>query len=212
MHNHRLFDNRKAAGIALSRSLTHLEGSLGVVLAIPRGGVAVGVEVARWLHFPLDILLSKKIGHPANPEFAIGAVTLEDRILTPDTGVSPAYIEQETIRIRRELDIRYKTLKGDTPSIDVWGKTIVIVDDGIATGLTLKASIEMIRRRHPASIVLAVPVAPEATCRLLRPLVDELVVLHRPSAFSGVGSYYKDFTQVEDAEVAAMLRDAGKFK
>ncbi len=207
MEQHYFFNNRKAAGIALSRSLIHLEGSQGIVLAIPRGGVPVALEIAKSLHFPLDILLSKKIGHPANPEFAIGAVTLEDRLLSLDAEVPMEYIEQETTRIRQELAIRYKTLKGERPALDVCGKIIVIVDDGIATGLTLQASIRMIRRRKPAGIILAVPIAPASACRLLRPLVDELVVLHTPTSFHGVGAYYRDFAQVEDAEVVAMLQE-----
>jgi putative phosphoribosyl transferase len=207
MEQQQFFHHRKAAGIALSRSLIHLKGSPGIVLAIPRGGVPVALEIAKALHFPLDILLSKKIGHPANPEFAIGAVTLEDRLLSPDAEVPLEYIEQETNRIRQELDIRNKTLRGERPALDVCGKIVVIVDDGIATGLTLQASIQMIRRRNPARIVLAVPVAPAAACRLLRPQVDELVVLHTPTSFSGVGAYYRDFSQVEDAEVVAMLRN-----
>lgn len=208
-HNDEIFKDRKAAGIALAGALAHLKGSDSIILAIPRGGVPVGFEISKSLKIPLDILLSKKIGHPANPEYAIGAVTPEDRVLSPTMDVTDVYIEQETLRIRRELSLRYKSLRGDIAPVEIRGKNIIIVDDGIATGQTLAASIQMIRRQMPERIILAVPVAPDATCRWLKPMVDELIVLRTPTHFSGVGAYYEDFSQVEDAEVAELLLKAG---
>jgi putative phosphoribosyl transferase len=207
MEDDRLFTDRKAAGCALATALKHLRGSSGIVLAIPRGGVPVAAEVAHILSLPLDILLSKKIGHPANPEYAIGAVTAEDRILSPGQEIDPDWIEAETVRIRKEILEKRRRLKGDRPDIPLHNRIVIIIDDGIATGQTLLATLPMIRRQHPARIIIAVPVAPAAAVRSLRPEVDEIVVLHTPMNFSGVGAFYEDFTQVEDAEVAALLKE-----
>jgi putative phosphoribosyl transferase len=209
MNEDRMFADRKAAGRALAHALEHLKGSKSVVLAIPRGGVPVAAEVARALSLPLDILLSKKIGHPVNPEYAIGAVTAEDRVLNAGEHVDPLWIEAETNRIRTELQAKRQRLKGNRPDIPLRNRTVIIIDDGIATGQTLLATLPMIRRQHPARIVIAVPVAPAASLHALRSLVDELIVLHTPRHFAGVGVFYADFTQVEDAEVAALLSAVG---
>lgn len=209
MNEDGMFADRKAAGRALAHALEHLKGTTGVVLAIPRGGVPVAAEVARALSLPLDILLSKKIGHPANPEYAIGAVTAEDRVLNAGEHVDPLWIEAETNRIRTELQTKRQRLKGNRPDIPLRNRTVIIIDDGIATGQTLLATIPMIRRQHPARIVIAVPVAPAASLHALRSRVDELIVLHTPRHFAGVGVFYEDFTQVEDAEVAALLSAVG---
>jgi predicted phosphoribosyltransferase len=191
----------------LALALEHLKGSNGIVLAIPRGGVPVAKEVALHLSMPLDILLSKKIGHPANPEFAIGAVTAEDRVVNTEKWPDPEWLEDETARIRTELAAKRRRLKGDQPDLSLRDRTVIIVDDGIATGNTLRATLPMIRRQHPARIVIAAPVAPRATCLALKQEVDEFVVLQMPVQFSGVGAFYDDFNQVEDAEVAAILKE-----
>ena len=206
MNDQVFFPDRKSAGKALALALDHLKGMKGVVLAIPRGGVPVAAEVAHALSMPLDILLSKKIGHPVNPEFAIGAVSLEDRVLSPEQDLDPKWIDAETLRIRKELTSKSQRLRGDRTDILLRDRIVIIVDDGIATGQTLRATLLMIKRRQPAKIVIAVPVAPAATVRMLRPEVDELVVLHTPLYFAGVGAFYADFSQVEDAEVATLLK------
>lgn len=207
MHPDTIYPDRRAAGRALALALEHLKGSNGIVLAIPRGGVPVAKEVALHLSMPLDILLSKKIGHPANPEFAIGAVTAEDRVVNTEKWPDPEWLEDETARIRTELAAKRRRLKGDQPDLSLRDRTVIIVDDGIATGNTLRATLPMIRRQHPARIVIAAPVAPRATCLALKQEVDEFVVLQMPVQFSGVGAFYDDFTQVEDAEVAAILKE-----
>lgn len=209
MHEAQMFTDRKAAGRALAHALEHLKGSASVVLAIPRGGVPVAAEVARTLSLPLDILLSKKIGHPAHPEYAIGAVTAEDRVLNAGEHVDPLWIEAETNRIRTELQAKHQRLKGNRPDIPLRNRTVIIIDDGIATGQTLLATLPMIRRQHPTRIIIAVPVAPAASIHALRSLVDDIIVLHTPRHFTGVGAFYKDFTQVEDAEAAALLSEVG---
>lgn len=206
MTEHVIFPDRKSAGRALAKALQHLKGMNGVVLAIPRGGVPVAAEVAQALSMPLDILLSKKIGHPANPEFAVGAVTLEDQVLTPGQHIDAQWIITETARIRKELSLKSQRLRGNRPDMSIRDRIVIIVDDGIATGQTLRATLPMIRRRQPAKIIIAVPVAPVAAVQSLRPEVDELVVLHTPRHFAGVGVFYEDFSQIEDAEVAMLLR------
>ena len=203
-----VFTDRRAAGNALANALEHLKGSPTVVLGIPRGGIPVAAEIARILGIPLDILLSKKIGHPTNPEFAVGAVTAQDSVIDADQHLDPSWVVAETEQIRAGLREKRRLLKGDRPDVSLSNRTVIIVDDGIATGKTLLATLPMIRRQRPARIIIAVPVAPLATYRLLLPEVDELIVLHIPRHFSGVGAYYEDFTQVEDAEVAAILNDA----
>jgi predicted phosphoribosyltransferase len=207
MNDQAIFPDRKSAGRALALALDHLKGMKGVVLAIPRGGVPVAAEVAQALSMPLDILLSKKIGHPANPEFAVGAVTLEDQVLTPGQDVDAQWIMTQTTRIRKELSLKSQRLKGDRPDMSIRDRIVIMVDDGIATGQTLRATLPMIRRRQPAKIVIAVPVASVAAVQSLRPEVDELVVLHTPRHFAGVGVCYEDFSQIEDAEVAMLLRN-----
>lgn len=207
MHPDTIYPDRSAAGRALALALEHLKGFNGIVLAIPRGGVPVAKEVALHLSMPLDILLSKKIGHPSNPEFAIGAVTAEDCVVNTEKWPDPQWLEDETERIRTELAAKRHRLKGDQPDLPLRDRTVIIVDDGIATGNTIRATLPMIRRRHPARIVIATPVAPRATCLALKQEVDEFVVLQMPVHFSGVGAFYDDFTQVEDVQVAAILKE-----
>lgn len=210
MYEDTIFPDRITAGKRLAAALAHHQGKHGIVLAIPRGGVPVAAEVAKALDMPLDILLSKKIGHPENSEFAIGAVTLEDIILTPGHPVPAGYIAEETARLRNSIAQRQRTFLGKRMPLPLEGRIVIIVDDGIATGQTLRVSLPMIRRHHPARIVIAVPVAPSKTIRALRPEVDELIVLHTPATFTGVGAFYGDFSQVEDEEVVRLLNRWGR--
>lgn len=202
-----MFKDRIDAGLQLSAALIHLKGRDGIVLAIPRGGVPIGHIVSRELGMPLELLLSKKIGHPGNPEFAIGAVSLTDRVIDPRTDVPDDYIELETGRIREKLRADYRKYMGDRVLRPLKGKTVIVVDDGIATGHTLLSTIGMLRSEHPKEIVVAVPVAPKATIKKIRPKVDELVVLLIPDEFYGVGGSYEDFSQVDDEVVVACLKE-----
>jgi predicted phosphoribosyltransferase len=201
-----MFQDRADAGRALARLLTKYKGMPGIILAVPRGGVPVGAEVARALGMPLEPLLSKKIGHPANPEYAIGAVTLEDRMLRDRAGVSDAYVDAETERLRKVMYEQMQRLMKGRASRPVEGITVILVDDGIATGSTLLCSMPMLRRRQPARIVVAVPVAPPEALEGLRAVADEVVCLRTEESFPGVGAFYADFRQVEDAEAAEILR------
>jgi predicted phosphoribosyltransferase len=175
------------------------------VLAVPRGGVPVGYEIAKNLQLPLDIVLSKKIGHPSNKEFAIGAVSMDSAVLDEHPDISKEYIENETVRLRNILREKYKLYRGDREPLEINDKTVILVDDGIATGNTLLASIKMSRKQHPAKIIVAVPVLPYDTVALFEKNTDEFIYLIASKNFRGVGGFYEDFQQIEDDEVIQML-------
>ncbi|SDX50620.1 phosphoribosyltransferase [Flavobacterium degerlachei] len=200
-----LFKDRMEAGLLLSEKLKKYQDSNSIVLAIPRGGVPIGYEVAKRLHLPLDIVLSKKIGHPFNKEFAIGAVSLDSAIIDEHPDISKEYIEQEIIRLRELLREKYKLYKGNRAPIAIEGKNVIIVDDGIATGNTLLVSIEMLRKKNPAKIIVAVPVLPYDTVKIFEQNTDEFIYLIASKSFRGVGGFYEKFYQVEDDEVISML-------
>ncbi|MEZ7503676.1 phosphoribosyltransferase [Flavobacterium sp. Arc2] len=205
MYNEILKDRTEAAFL-LSEKLKKYKNSNSVVLAVPRGGVPLGYIIAKSLQLPLDIVLSKKIGHPSNKEFAIGAVSLNSTILDEHPTVPKEYIENEIARLRNVLREKYKLYRGDREPQVLENKNVILVDDGIATGNTLLASIEMLRKQHPAKIIVAVPVLPYDTVPLFEKHTDELIYLIASKNFRGVGGFYKDFQQVEDEEVIKMMQ------
>jgi predicted phosphoribosyltransferase len=176
------------------------------VLAIPRGGVPIGAYIARELGFPIEVALSKKIGHPTNPEFAIGAVSIGSLDVDHNLPVPQEYIDKEVAKIQEELKRRYQLFMGDKKPTDLENKVVIIVDDGIATGHTLLATIALVKKQKPGKIVIAVPVAPPSAINEFEPLVDEMVCLLAPSGFYAVGQFYEDFQQVSDAEVISALQ------
>lgn len=199
------FRDRTEAGLLLAEKLTQYKGQPGVVLAVPRGGVPVAFEVARQLELPLELILTKKIGHPLNKEYAIGAASLSDHFVIPHEQVSDEYINSEIARIRRKLREMYAKFLGDREPELLAGKTVIVIDDGIATGNTLLGTIQVLRKSNPGRIIIAAPVAsPQAVEKLSR-LVDEMVVIFAPETFSGVGAFYEDFSQVSDEEVLDYL-------
>lgn len=200
-----MFKDRTDAGIALALKLKKYKGKDGVILAIPRGGVPVAAVLARELGMPMEVLLSKKIGHPLNPEYAIGAVSLEDRVISPHPDVDEEYIEKETVRIRKKLAEHYHRFMGDKQPIPLHDKIVIIVDDGIATGNTLLSTLPMIRKQRPKKIIIAVPVSPSGAVLRLSRSVNEMVVALIPDAFYGVGGFYEDFHQVSDEEVVGYM-------
>lgn len=205
------FADRNEAGLLLATSLEEYKGKPAVVFALPRGGVSLGKIVAQHLQAPLDLLIPRKIGHPENPEYAIASVSEKGSVIKNEFEVSridPAWFEHEVEQQRGEATRRRaRYLAGRTPA-DVKSKIAIIVDDGIATGLTMKAAIDEARAKEPATIVLAVPVAPRDTIRELEKLVDRVVVLKRPLQFQGsIGFYYTTFNQVSDEEVIQMMHD-----
>ena len=216
-----LFIDRTDAGGRLAERLKGLAGTPDLlVLAIPRGGVVVGAEVAKRLRAPLDIVIPRKIGLPSNEELAIGAVTEDGTILTePDLAsrlrIPPGYIEAEANRQLVEIRRRLERYRGPRALPEVKGKTIVLVDDGIATGYTVRAALQSLRRRDPARLILAVPVAPPDTLGEMEPLADETICLESPESFSAVGQFYADFAQTTDEQVINLLggyRDASSGK
>lgn len=211
MYNEILKD-RIEAGMLLSDKLKKYQDSNTVILAVPRGGVPVGYVIAKKLNLPLDIVLSKKIPHPFNKEFAIGAVSLDSMILDEHPDVPKEYINEEIVRLRRSLDEKYKLYAGNREPLDIKGKNVIIVDDGIATGNTLLASIEMLRKRKPAKIIVAVPVVPEDVVEIFQEKADEFVYILAPRYFRGVGGFYEEFGQVEDVEVIRILKESAAIK
>jgi putative phosphoribosyl transferase len=209
----RLFADRAEAARALAARLAeeHLPGPL-VVLALPRGGVPIGAEVARRLNAPLDLLLVRKIGAPWQHELAVAAVVdgddpevVIDEETSQATGASPAYIDEQAQIEWREIERRRALyLQGRAP-VPVVGATVIVVDDGIATGTTIRAALKALRRRGAARLVLAVPVAPHSTLVALEREVDRVICLREPSPFRAIGLHYADFHQVEDDEVIAAL-------
>lgn len=204
------YANRTEAAFLLADQLKKYSGQDGIVLAVPRGGVPLGIIVARKLDMPLELLMTKKIGHPMNPEYAIGAVSLTDQMIVPHEDVGQDYIERETRYIRKKLQDNYRKFMGDHQPLPIKGKIIIIIDDGMATGNTLLSTINMLRKQEPQKIVVAVPVAPASAMEKIRPLVDELIVPLVPHHFYGVGGFYDDFQQVSDDEVITLLQDYNK--
>ena len=207
-----IFRDRQDAGRRLAEALEKYRGADAIVLAIPRGGVVVGYEVARALGLPLDVIIPRKIGAPYQPELAIGAIGEDEYVLDQQTvqylGVSQQYISEEIERQKREIERRWKLYRNDRPFPDLTGKTAILADDGIATGYTTMAAARAIRKRKPAKLVLAVPIAPPESVARLRPEVDELIVLDTPEPFFAVGSWYEVFDQTTDEEVIELLHRA----
>ncbi len=204
-----VFEDRYDAASRLIPLLSTYKDDAGVILAVPRGGAPIGYHIAKAYQFPLALLLTKKIGHPSNPELAIGAVSLENEVIDDRFDIADNYIEAQILKIRQSLRERYKKFMGERQPLDLKGKTVIIVDDGIATGNTILASIKMIRTKHPLKIVVAVPVAPARTAKKIRELVDDFVCVYTPEEFSGVGQFYRDFSQVSDEEVIALMKEEG---
>ncbi len=206
-----VFHDRVDAGKKLADKLSQYRSKDVVVLAIPRGGVVVGFEVAGDLGAPLSVIVPRKMGAPGNPELAIGAVTEEgdtyiDSIIVESLGVTQAYIDEVKQEEVEEIKRRMKTYVGDKQRPEIQGKIVILVDDGIATGATMKAAIRTVRRHGPAEVVVAVPVAPPETIESLKELADSVVCLETPSFFYAIGQFYREFDQVSDTEVIRLLR------
>ena len=206
------FENRQDAGRQLARKLRERNFDNPVVLALPRGGVPVAYEVANALGVPMDLLFVKKIGAPGWPEYGIGAVVdgANPQIVLTEEIVrqlrpSPEYIEAEMQRQLKEIARRRLIYLGDRQPIDLKDRTVIIVDDGIATGGTVKAALKGVRKNQPRKIILAVPVAPRETLEELSDQCDEIICLYTPTPFGAVGSFYRDFGQTGDSEVISLM-------
>ena len=209
-----IYKDRRDAGRQLAGRLSHYRGKPdAIVLGLPRGGVAVADEIATALNLPLDILIVRKIGFPGNPELAVGALSetgalaLNEEIIA-GYGVGRDYLARETTRQNEEIARRKVLFRSGEGLPPLAGKTVILVDDGVATGATVKAAIATLKQERLGSLVVALPVASPDAEETIRQMVDEWVCLQAPPGFMAVGSYYYDFNQVEDTEVVAMLRDA----
>jgi putative phosphoribosyl transferase len=212
------FIDRFEAGRLLAAELAHLRGQHPVVLALPRGGVPIGFEVARALQAPLDLVLVRKIGAPGQPELAIGAVAegdppelvTEQRLLTA-LAVPSGYVEATKLQALDEIRRRRAVYLRDRPSVPLHARVAIVVDDGIATGATMLAALRAVRRQAPQRLVLAVPVAAPDSLRRLSRAADETVCLETPMEFSAVGQFYRAFPQLSDQEVTDLLDRAATF-
>jgi predicted phosphoribosyltransferase len=209
-----LFADRREAGAALAARLEHYAHRTDVVvLALPRGGVPVGYEVARALAAPLDVFVVRKLGLPGHAELAMGAIASGGvRVLNQEVlqayPISRETVDDVTRAEVRELERRERAYRGGRPLAPVDGKTVLLVDDGLATGSTMRAAVLAVRRLHPARVVVAVPVGASQTCHALRDAADEVVCASTPEPFNAVGLWYADFPQTTDEEVQQLLAQA----
>jgi putative phosphoribosyl transferase len=193
----------------LAAKVRKFQHESGIVLAVPRGGVPVAYYVAKELGFPIEIILTKKIGHPSNKEYAIGAASLYDYFIVPHEEVTEVYIKEEVENIRMRLKEMHRIFMDDEQPANVEGKTVIVVDDGIATGNTLLGTVQLLRRGKPGKIIIAAHVASKSAVAKLEQEVDEVITVLSPEIFYGVGAFYEDFSQVTDEEVLDYLN---KFK
>jgi putative phosphoribosyl transferase len=209
------YHNRTQAGRVLAQHLAaYLDRPDAIVLGLPRGGVPVALEVAGFLSAPLDVFLVRKLGLPGHTELAMGAIAsggiclLDEPTLAAQT-VSPARLKQTLEQETTELERQTKLYRGTRPLPELSGRLVILVDDGVATGFSIRAAIEAIRRFHPSWLIVAIPVGPMETCDELEEVADEVVCPLRPSPFQAVGLWYEHFEATSDEEVQACLRDAG---
>ena len=207
-----MFRDRKDAGEHLAAQLLHLKGRNPVVLALPRGGVAIGRAIARRLGAPLDIVLVRKIGVPWQPELALGAVAdggrpeiFIDERMREALAIPEDYVREETARQLAEIERRRQSYCAGRPPVEIGGRTAIVVDDGIATGATMRVALRAVRRQGPAWLVLAAPVAAAETLAALAGEADESVSIAAPQGLGAIGFYYEDFHQMSDDEVTALL-------
>lgn len=208
-----MFQDRFTAGRLLAKKLAAYKNKKdALILAIPRGALQIGYALAQELHVPLDIVLTKKIPYPGNEELAIGAVGVQsiivDEELVSREGISQDYIARQVKELRKKLQERYVHYVGKRKQLSLQGKTVILIDDGVAMGSTMLAAIAVVRKEKPKKIIVAVPVGPVEALAKLRAKADEVICLHIPEFFPAIGAFYQEFPQVEDEEAIALLRKA----
>jgi putative phosphoribosyl transferase len=209
-----VFADRAEAGRHLAAALSDFTGRADVlVLALPRGGVPVGFEVARALDVPLDVFIVRKLGVPGHEELAMGAIAsggvqLVDDALVRQLGLNDSDVQRVAAAERRELERRTRQYRGDRPLPDIASRTVILVDDGLATGSSMRVAVAALRQEHPSRIVVAVPIAPPETCDALRREADDVVCAVTPEPFYAVGVWYEDFRQTTDEEVHDLMERA----
>ena len=206
-----IYRDRVDAGAQLAERLEAYRGQDALVLGIPRGGVPVAAEVARKLDAELDIVVARKLGAPGEPELAIGAVTANggrylDYALVQEAGVTGEYLASVTAEETAKAHRREERFRGKRTAPRIEGRTVIVVDDGLATGATMRAALRSLRKRQPASLIVAIPVGPPSTCSALRAEADEVIALLEPEPFRAVGLYYEDFRPTEEREIELLLR------
>jgi putative phosphoribosyl transferase len=211
------FADRIDAGKRLALALKDFIGKKAIVLAIPRGGVVVGHEIADDLNLPLDVIIPRKIGAPNNPELAIGAMTEDGTIILDENlvtylGVIEDYIKEESDRQKLEIERRMKLYRQDVPYPSLENLDVIIVDDGIATGSTMKAALASVKNRGANTVTVAIPVGPPSTIAELEKQADKVVCLYTPEYFQAIGQFYDDFTQTTDDEVIKLLKQSKQRK
>jgi len=202
-----VFRNREEAGEILAERLSAYLPATAIVLALPRGGVPLGYIIAKKLGLPLDVILIKKIGYPGQPEYAVGAVSLQNQIINKGLKLAPEYLNEQIENIRYELQQRYRRYQGNRQPVQIEGKTVFLVDDGIATGYTMLAAAQLVRQANPDRVIIAVPVASPSVLPKLKAYANEIVCLAAPPQFQAVGQFYHDFSEVSHDEVVRLLSD-----
>jgi len=207
-----VFKNREEAGKKLATKLSGFKNAKNlIILGIPRGGIITGKQLAQSLNCPLDIIVTKKIGAPGNPELAIGAVgaigePVINEELAHKVGADEKYLQKEIASRQAEVKRRIKEYRGDKPPLNLRNKVVIITDDGVATGATMEAAVEVVRQEEPKKIVVAVPVTSRDSLKKLEEKADEVIYLDAPIMFFAVGQFYQEFGQVSDREVKELLR------
>jgi predicted phosphoribosyltransferase len=207
------FEDRRDAGRRLAGKLVRFKDERTVVFALPRGGVPVGYEISRAIEAPLDVFVSRKLGAPDQPEFGIGAVAAGGvRVLNQDVvrrlGIPDDYVQKITAQELAEVGRRLRYFRGERPETEVVGRTVILVDDGLATGVTARAAVQALRLRKPRRLILAAPVCAAQTAALFKRAVDELICLEAPSDLGAIGFWYRNFEQTSDEEVVELLERA----
>jgi len=207
----RIFEDRGDAGRALVQEVRNCNLEDPLILGLPRGGVPVAYEIARALGAELDTLIVRKLGAPFQPELAIGAIAsggirvINDDVMALASGLSRDVLEKIVAREQLELERRETAYRGDRPHPSLQGRNVVLVDDGMATGATMRAAVESVRSQSPASITVAVPTASRDAIRIIKPMADQVVCLEAPASFFAVGEWYRNFSQTTDSEVRLLL-------
>lgn len=210
-----MFKDRKEAGQLLAKELYENKGNRAVlVLAIPRGGVVVGHEIAKQLGVDLDIIIIKKIGFPGNPELALGAVSLNDYYLNKDLAkdVEKEYLKEQIKVKQKEVKEKYDLLRGRKPAYSIKNKIIILTDDGVATGATISLAIQILKKQKPKKLILAIPIAPPETIIKLKKIADKVICISQPKFLIAIGQFYENFIQTEDEEVKKLLKNNEKGK
>ena len=201
-----MFKDRSEAGRLLSTHLLKFKSELPIVFAIPRGGVPVAYEIAKALNVSLELILIKKIGHPSNKEYAIGAASINDYFISPGENVSKTYIEEEVSSVRKRLkEMQVKFFTEQTPK-NIRDKVVILVDDGIATGKTISETISVLRKLGPKKIIVAAPVASKHSVNELLRQADEVITILNPDELYAIGTFYENFSQVSDEDVIQILK------